>query len=82
MADTDNIRRLLTELTDLVIDIEEQRLFLDVDNPDRSSPVNARFTRTILRARDVAEMVASEFAVLYWEFKGSPDPRGGNHAEE
>jgi hypothetical protein len=75
MIDTHKAQPLIDELQQLMTTAALLSVGLGSDSPDKTNPKHAALSRTLLRARDLADLLAGELSVLYWGFKGSPDPR-------
>ena len=53
---------------------------VDADTNGRirhNDPNKAEISRDLLQASDLAAAVSTEMRMLYWSFKGRPDPRDG-----
>lgn len=70
---------LVTELDGVLDRVYELAHDVATDGQGRArhnDPHKAELSRELLRAQDLARLIQGELSVVYWEFKGQPDPRG------
>lgn len=75
--DLSTVRGILTELSGIVLSLDGHRLPVDPTSGParRANPRAAAVSRDLLRGADLCQLASAELQVLYWRYKGHPDPR-------
>lgn len=74
---TKDIRGLLAELIELAEELDGATVEVDMDRGKSRvrNPDAAVMSRKLIRAGDLADLLAGEFKALHWQYKGWRDPR-------